>query len=124
MTADMQPQPASSEAAPPIAPGNLQAENNPGEKSDGRKPAERAAIGKTAAKRRPANARKPAAPRKPRATKPAASTADESSISDDDIRMRAYFISERRQQKGLAGDSAHDWLEARRQLEEAARQRA
>ncbi|MEO7168035.1 MAG: hypothetical protein ABI787_04230 [Spartobacteria bacterium] len=38
-------------------------------------------------------------------------------FSDADVRMRAYFISEQRQQRGLPGDSAHDWLEALRQLQ-------
>jgi len=36
--------------------------------------------------------------------------------SDDEIRMRAYFISERRYRLGLPGDSNSDWLEAKRQL--------
>jgi hypothetical protein len=48
----------------------------------------------------------------------------EVAVSDDEIRMRAYFISEWRMQNGIAGDSAHDWLEARRQLLEEAAQRA
>ena len=38
--------------------------------------------------------------------------------SDDEIRLRAYFIAERRLQLCLEGDSTHDWLEARRQLVE------
>ncbi len=42
---------------------------------------------------------------------PAAST-----VSDDAIRMRAYFIAEKRTRSGQAGDSASDWMEARRQL--------
>jgi hypothetical protein len=42
--------------------------------------------------------------------------------SDDEIRLRAYFLAERRLQLSLPGDSAHDWIEARRQLiEEAGR---
>ena len=42
--------------------------------------------------------------------------------SDADIRLRAYFIAERRVQLALQGDPAEDWLEARQQLlEEAAR---
>jgi hypothetical protein len=45
-------------------------------------------------------------------------------ISDDDIRLRAYFISEWRMEHGIAGGSADDWLEARRQLQEEAAQRA
>lgn len=42
--------------------------------------------------------------------------------SDEEIRLRAYFLAERRHQLSLPGDSAHDWIEARRQLiEEAGR---
>ena len=36
--------------------------------------------------------------------------------SDEAIRIRAYFISERRRRFGLPGDSDSDWLEAKRQL--------
>jgi outer membrane biosynthesis protein TonB len=36
--------------------------------------------------------------------------------SDDEIRLRAYFISERRRRFALPGDVDSDWLEARRQL--------
>jgi hypothetical protein len=36
--------------------------------------------------------------------------------SHEEIRMRAYFISERRHRLGLPGDSDSDWLEAKRQL--------
>jgi hypothetical protein len=54
------------------------------------------------------------------ATKPAASRPVEP--TDDEIRIRAYFLAERRHQLSLPGDSAHDWIEARRQLiEEASR---
>lgn len=43
-------------------------------------------------------------------------------ISDEDIRQRAYFIAQHRALSGLNGDSASDWLEARRQLfDEASR---
>jgi len=42
--------------------------------------------------------------------------------SDEEIRLRAYFIAERRFQLGLPGDSDSDWIEAKRQLlEETAR---
>jgi hypothetical protein len=40
--------------------------------------------------------------------------------SDEQIRIRAYFIAERRLQLSLQGDSAHDWIEAKRQLIEEA----
>jgi hypothetical protein len=36
--------------------------------------------------------------------------------SDDVIRLRAYFISERRRRFALPGDAESDWLEAKRQL--------
>jgi Protein of unknown function (DUF2934) len=36
--------------------------------------------------------------------------------SDEAIRLRAYFISERRQRFALPGDAESDWLEAKRQL--------
>ncbi len=36
--------------------------------------------------------------------------------SDDAIRLRAYFISERRRRFALPGDAESDWLEARRRL--------
>jgi hypothetical protein len=54
------------------------------------------------------------------ARKPAASRSAEP--TDDEIRIRAYFLAERRHQLSVPGDSAHDWIEARRQLiEEAGR---
>jgi hypothetical protein len=37
-------------------------------------------------------------------------------ISDEAIRMRAYFIAEHRERMSLPGDAHSDWLEARRQL--------
>jgi hypothetical protein len=36
--------------------------------------------------------------------------------SDEEIRTRAYFISERRRRLGLPGDASSDWLEAKKQL--------
>jgi hypothetical protein len=36
--------------------------------------------------------------------------------ADEAIRLRAYFISERRRRFGLPGDAESDWLEAKRQL--------
>jgi len=44
--------------------------------------------------------------------------------SEEEIRIRAYFISERRMQLSLEGDSDNDWLEARRQLVEEAKRSA
>ncbi len=53
-------------------------------------------------------------PRQPSSRKKAAPS--QVAVSDDDIRLRAYFLAEERTRKGIEGDSGHDWLEARRQL--------
>jgi hypothetical protein len=67
-----------------------------------------------AKKKKPAAARKPVtSARKHAAARPVEPT-------DDEIRIRAYFLAERRHQLSLPGDSAHDWIEARRQLIEEA----
>ena len=42
-------------------------------------------------------------------------------IKTDDIALRAYYIAEKRQKFGLPGDSAHDWIEAERQLKAEAK---
>lgn len=55
--------------------------------------------------------KKSAAPRK---AKTPASTAGDP--TDDEIRIRAYFIAERRYRLDLPGDADSDWLEAKRQL--------
>ena len=43
--------------------------------------------------------------------------------SDNEIRLRAYFISERRRRFAIPGDASSDWLEAKRQLLSEAGQR-
>jgi hypothetical protein len=63
--------------------------------------------------------KKPAAAVKPAASEKAAA-AKITGPSDEEIRIRAYFIAERRLQLSLPGDSAHDWIEAKRQLIEEA----
>jgi len=42
-------------------------------------------------------------------------------LSDEAVRLRAYFISERRRRFALPGDADSDWLEAKRQLVAEAR---
>jgi hypothetical protein len=74
-----------------------------------KKAAPRAKKKKTAAAEK-ASTRKPTTS----AAKPATSRPVEP--TDDEIRIRAYFLAERRHQLSLPGDSAHDWIEARRQL--------
>ncbi len=61
-------------------------------------------------------------PRKPAVRKKA--TPSETAVSDEEIRLRAYFLAEQRAQGGLRADAASDWLEARRQLLEEAGKRA
>jgi hypothetical protein len=68
------------------------------------------------AKPKPALAEKP---KKMAARKKSAAT--EVTVSDEDIRLRAYLISEWRMRNGIAGDSDRDWLEARRQLQDEIR---
>jgi hypothetical protein len=71
------------------------------------------------ARRAPAKAKKTATgkngTKKPRSKGPVKKTASHVP-TDEDIRIRAYFISERRHRLGLAGDATSDWEEARKQL--------
>jgi hypothetical protein len=79
-------------------------------------------IKKAPATRRPSMAKKPAAAPRKRATAaktkvslpPDAGQGVEP--SDETVRLRAYFVSERRRRFGLPGDAESDWLEAKRQL--------
>lgn len=104
-------------------------ENNPAEE-----PVASSANGKSSApepKKKPratpatAKKKKPAATKK-FATRPPGTTAAKPAVrhagepTDEEIRIRAYFIAERRHQLSLPGDSNHDWIEARRQLIEEA----
>ena len=73
-----------------------------GRKTATKKPSTGASVTKQPAKRR---ASRPAVPTEP---------------SEADIRLRAYFIAERRVQLALQGDPARDWIEARQQLVEEA----
>jgi len=68
------------------------------------------------------NAAEPAAkrassPRKKATTRKTPATKEEKSrVSDEAIRIRAYFISEQRERLAIPGDANSDWIEARRQL--------
>jgi len=73
----------------------------------------------------PGKKKKPAAAKKPSTKQPSASSPKPVASrpvepTDDEIRLRAYFLAERRHKLSLPGDSAHDWIEARRQLIEEA----
>jgi hypothetical protein len=95
------------DAAAPSANGKLSA---PEPK---KKASARAKKKKTAAARKPSTSKPTTSAAKPAAARPVEPT-------DDEIRIRAYFLAERRHQLSLPGDSAHDWIEARRQLIEEA----
>jgi hypothetical protein len=81
-------------------------------------------IEKAPAPRRTSTSRKSSAParkkgataRKAKVSMPPEAGATAAGPSDDEIRMRAYFISERRRRFALPGDADSDWLEAKRQL--------
>ena len=80
-------------------------------------------IRKTPTARRISNTRKtsvPAAKKSPVARTEKVSMPAEAGTmaepSDDAVRVRAYFISERRRRFALPGDAESDWLEAKRQL--------
>jgi Protein of unknown function (DUF2934) len=62
----------------------------------------------------PARKKSPTAPKKRPSKRPAPERA--AAPSDEEIRLRAYFISERRHRLALPGDTSSDWLEAKRQL--------
>lgn len=62
---------------------------------------------------------KATAPTKPPATaKPTAKKAapKKPGYTQEDVALRAYYISEKRRTHHLPGDEAHDWIEAERQL--------
>jgi hypothetical protein len=75
---------------------------------------------KPGGKSRPAKVKKAVAPKKPSVEKIEAQAASVPAgafdPTDEQIQMRAYFISERRRRFDLPGDANSDWLEAKRQL--------
>jgi hypothetical protein len=77
-------------------------------------PSDGAALNGNAA--RPA-ANKAASPRKKAMTRKTPATKKQKSrVTDEAIRIRAYFIAEQRERLAIPGDANADWIEARRQL--------
>ena len=73
-------------------------------------------------KKKKTAAGKKSSTKQPASSSPKPPTARPVEPTDDEIRLRAYFLAERRHRLSLPGDSNHDWIEARRQLiEEASR---
>jgi len=85
--------------------------------------------GKRPSARRPTTAKKPKATVTKHPTDgsaqisalPSAGPSKSGEPSEEVIRLRAYFISERRRRFALPGDAESDWLEAKRQLVAEAR---
>ncbi len=111
--------PESKSTAPGMESSNSLATAEPAEPVVAKKAAAKSTgRAKSAGKNRSATPRKVSAGRKTRAKTGQQSTAPgDAAITDEEIRVRAYLISEWRMQNGVAGDSAHDWLEALRQLQ-------
>jgi len=69
-----------------------------------------------------AKKKKSETPKKSAAKKAAPAPKPAIEPTDEQIRLRAYFLAKHRHKLSLPGDSNHDWIEARRQLiEEAGR---
>jgi len=71
---------------------------------------------KPAPKAKPAAKKAKAATAKAKPTTKKAAAPAKPHYSQDDVALRAYFISEKRRAHGLPGDEHHDWLEAERQI--------
>ena len=117
--------PKKSKSQSPTPTAANDATNPPAAATDTPKPAAKKRTAKTktastkaASKKKPA--RKTATPKA--RTKNGGQTAETREPSDADIRLRAYFIAEKRVQLALQGDPAMDWIEARQQLLQESRQ--
>jgi hypothetical protein len=60
--------------------------------------------------------KKPAARRTATAVRKPAGQRRKAEVTDEAIRVRAYFISQERIRLAIPGDPKSDWIEARRQL--------
>ena len=84
-------------------------------KTNGAEPKKKTRVSAAVKKKKPVTSKKSAEKKLSAAASKAAGEP-----TDEQIRLRAYFIAERRHQLALPGDSNHDWIEARRQLIEEA----
>ena len=114
-TKSQSPTSAAAQATPSSPVADAKPAKAPAKKSA---PDAKLAARKTSAKKPARKGVKPAAAKRaPRKSPP-----EMTEPSDADIRLRAYFIAERRVQFALQGDPALDWIEAKRQLLEEAQQ--
>jgi hypothetical protein len=95
--------------------------NQPAPGSDGTATIKK--TGKRKTSRRATAAKKPGKPKDRSDQKARISASPQADVmlksgepSEDAVRLRAYFISERRRRFALPGDTESDWLEAKRQL--------
>ena len=78
--------------------------------------ASRVSRGATSRKTPAMSGKKSAMSRKTKVIRMPAEAGRRAEPPDEEIRLRAYFISERRRRFALPGDAESDWLEAKRQL--------
>lgn len=80
-------------------------------------PPSKVTVGKTSRVRLAATSgKKGAMSQKTKVIRMPAETGRRAEAPEEEIRLRAYFISERRRRLALPGDAESDWLEAKRQL--------
>ena len=87
----------------------------PGESPAEMKVKKTPAVQRTSARKSAAAGKKSVTAGKRKVSMPAAA-GTMTEASDDAIRLRAYFISERRRRFALPGNAESDWVEAKRQL--------
>jgi hypothetical protein len=75
-----------------------------------------AKIDKLKPRRASTRSKKVALQKRARKTRSFVAAAAMAAPTDEEIRIRAYFISERRRRFALPGDANSDWIEAKRQL--------
>lgn len=108
-TAAIPAEPVTSTAAADPA---VEAKKSGTKKADAKKTAAAKKTGNKTATRK--TSAKKSSKKSPRATTAAGKPAV--NPSDEEIRLRAYFIAERRVQLSLDGDPANDWIQARQEL--------
>jgi hypothetical protein len=77
---------------------------------------------KTAAKKTEPKTASAAKPRSKRSVAAGSNGSNGASFTQDDIALRAYFLSERRKANGWPADSNQDWVDAEQELTREARE--
>jgi len=97
---------------------NIVRDQNDGSTVTGSSPTEKKSNKKASSKRSTRANKLPASAKKQTPAKTKGRSNPKAAIepTDEEIRIRAYFIAERRHRLELVGDADTDWLEAKRQL--------